>query len=99
MAERGGPAMQEFIITESRIKALETKLEMIKSLDLYWKFFGTEENVVSVEHLQNRGAHAPGIDFVTDSEWYKAVADVSKGTITLDSWRAFVAKIADMDYH
>ena len=73
---------------------------MIRVFDMYWQCLDLKKNnVLSVEDLQNRWAHAPGIDFVTDSEWFKQVADVNKGTITLDSWRAFVTKIADMDYH
>ena len=53
--------------------------------DTYWQCLDLKKNnVLSVEDLQNRWAHAPGIDFVTDSEWFKQVADVNKGTITLE---------------
>ena len=51
-----------------------------------------------MDDLQSLWGHAAGIDFITDHEWYKEVADESSGTITLDKWRAFIAKIAEMDY-
>ena len=72
---------------------------MIQAFDNYFRILDQDKDkVITLDDLQSLWGHAAGIDEITDHEWYKEVADVSSGTITLDKWRAFIAKIAEMDY-
>ena len=99
LQERGGPFMAEFTIAEQRIEQLNLRIQMIQAFDNYFRILDQDKDkVITLDDLQSLWGHAAGIDDITDHEWYKEVADVSSGTITLDKWRAFIAKIAEMDY-
>ena len=54
-----------------------------------------EKMYLTLDDLETGWAHAEGIDEIEHSPWYEEVQE--NGRITLESWRAFVNKIAEMN--
>jgi hypothetical protein len=69
---------------------------MHEELDkIFQKLDRGEKMYLTLADLEEGWAHAEGIDNVEHSAWYEIVC--VDGRITIEAWRAFVDKIAEMD--